>query len=606
MKKILALLLAVLMVLSLVACTKAPADTTTKGAAGDTTAAPAGDEADDTTVAPAGNDEEFVLDALINSTAGVMEGWLYDMIYASTGCRINYIGYEGDINAMVSTLAAEGQLPPLVKISDTTVYNTCIEAGLLEPLDDYLDDELNNYPYYAQLTIDAMRALASNGTGKLYGIPSMFTTAPAGIQDYAGFQIRWDYYAELGYPDIVGYDGLNAVLKQMVDNHPTADNGDKTYGINLSKSDSGYTTGWKYICRSRGLWATKYTGIMVEMAEWDGVDTSKLHVYSIADKNGGYYDYLKWLFDANQMGILDPDSKTQDSDAAGAGDKTYNGEVCFQFDTWGTLWDYERNNEGKGYKFWHMTDSKYVNDNGEAAPIGGGTYLCLGAGWDEKTTKKALDVMNYILDPLFLTASQNGPNEGVIDKATWTINEDGAPYVIESGVELQADQSTMLKDRGKNIFLSYGTHHVTPGLGGYSTDRWSWIQEDYMPEDHALNKDFKAHANAISNHEWLLNNDMCVTPPATFSFALSDEDDQNLQRMAADINRYSWAMIYAADEAEFESLWTEFSDMLIDMGIEEVADNYEALYMDAVEAMLPYTNTSEDQVTEYLVNNYKD
>ena len=85
MKKILALLLAVLMVLSLVACTKAPADTTTKGAAGDTTAAPAGDEADDTTVAPAGNDEEFVLDALINSTAGVMEGWLYDMIYASTG-----------------------------------------------------------------------------------------------------------------------------------------------------------------------------------------------------------------------------------------------------------------------------------------------------------------------------------------------------------------------------------------------------------------------------------------------------------------------------------------------------------------------------------------
>ena len=51
MKKIIALLLAVLMLVSLVACTKAPADTTTKGDSNDTTAAPV---ADDTTAAPDG------------------------------------------------------------------------------------------------------------------------------------------------------------------------------------------------------------------------------------------------------------------------------------------------------------------------------------------------------------------------------------------------------------------------------------------------------------------------------------------------------------------------------------------------------------------------
>lgn len=606
MKKMLALLLAVVMVLGMVACTKAPTTTTTAGGSSkDTTAAPAGN--DTTAPADTGTSSEgdgFVLDALINSKAGIMQGWLYDMIYENTGCRINYIGYDGNRDKMVSAMAADGKLPPLFKVGDIDVYNTCIQAGLILPLDDYLDDELDNYPRYAQNTIDAMRHFNSNGTGKLYGIPSMFTSAVSGVQDYAGFQIRWDYYAELGYPDIVGYDGLNEILKQMMDAHPTADNGDKTWGIGLSGGGGteGTLTGWSYICRSRGLTTGVDNALVIDLNEWDGSDVSKLHCYSIADKeNGGYYDYLKWLFNANQMGILDPDSKTQDSDTAGAGDKTYNGEYCFQFDTWGTLWDYERNNQGKGYKFWHMTDNKYVNTDGKAAPAGTGDFLCVGAGWDEETTKHALDVMNYVIDPLFLTSSQNGPY-GVV----WELNADGAPYVIESGVEMQADQSAMLKDRGSNIFLSYATHNVVPGLGGYSTDRWSWPQMDYMPEDHALNKDFKEHAQAISNHEWLMNHDMCITPPAYAKFALSDDDIQNLKRMQTEINELSWKMIYAADEAEFESIWETFSGDLTAMGIEDVCDRFEEQYIAAVTEMMPYVQPVDTLVKEYTPNNYKD
>lgn len=610
MKKILALLLAVLMVMSLVACTKAPADTTTKGSASDdTTAAPVASGDDDTTAA-ADNQEapEITLDVLTGNTAGVMEGWLYDMIFAATNIHVNYLPtQDGDTTATVQQYMAEGQLPPLVKMDNNTL-ETAIEAGLLLPLDEYLDNKLCNIGYYLKEHVAAVRELKSNGTGKFYGPGSMITPAYAVTQDYTGFQLRLDWWAELGYPQMSGFDDLLDVLDQMIENHPTDEEGNPNYGLILFSEWDGYTQA-HYSQVSRLLGFVPEGVVSYNWNEYVEGDMSTLKASHILDKeNSAYYDYCKFVWQAQQMGLLDPDSLTQTAADANE-NKVYNGRAAWQNSTWNTIWGAEREGEGIGFRFVGFDadpTQKVVNTDG-VVNIVNDEWLCVGAGWDEETTDAALRLLNYICDPLFLTASQNGPNEGVIDDAVWTLNEDGAPYVIESGVEMQNDQTAMLRDRGSNIWLTYGTHHVTPGLGGYSTDRWSWPQEDYMPEKLKLDEMFESVYDGCTVYlDYLMKEDRVITPPAgMWNVTLSDDAKALQTMMEADLQALPWELFYAADEAEFDAIWDAAVEKLEGMGVDTIVEEHYTKYVAFCESILPYIVDASEIPSDYIEVSYK-
>ena len=162
MKKLIALLLAVLMVMTVFAgCAQDDATTTTAAPVVDApeTKAPEADTPDETE-APV--DEEapvITLDVLNGNTAGVMEGWLYDMIFEATNIHVNYLPTnDGDVDAAAQLMMADGKLPPLLEIYGTT-YQNAIQAGLLLPLDEYLDNKLCNYKYYGEPTIQVMKDL---------------------------------------------------------------------------------------------------------------------------------------------------------------------------------------------------------------------------------------------------------------------------------------------------------------------------------------------------------------------------------------------------------------------------------------------------------------
>ena len=48
-----------------------------------------------------------------------------------------------------------------------------------------------------------------------------------------GFYTRWDYYYELGCPEIKNMDDMLKVSKQMQDNHPLSDSGKPAYAFSL-------------------------------------------------------------------------------------------------------------------------------------------------------------------------------------------------------------------------------------------------------------------------------------------------------------------------------------------------------------------------------------
>ena len=94
MKKIIAALLAVLMLVSLVACTKAPVDTTTKAPAGDTTTA----AADDTTVA-APKETVTVKWVTIDGQPTTYDTWIAQVnayIEPKIGVKLEVIYVDGD------------------------------------------------------------------------------------------------------------------------------------------------------------------------------------------------------------------------------------------------------------------------------------------------------------------------------------------------------------------------------------------------------------------------------------------------------------------------------------------------------------------------------
>ena len=603
MKKLIALLLAVLMVMTVFAgCAQDDATTTTAAPVVDApeTKAPEADTPDETE-APA--DEEapvITLDVLNGNTAGVMEGWLYDMIFEATNIHVNYLPTnDGDVDAAAQLMMADGKLPPLLEIYGTT-YQNAIQAGLLLPLDEYLDNKLCNYKYYGEPTIQVMKDLYSNGTGNLYAVPGMFTPAYATVQDYTGFQFRLDYLEEIGWPELNSYEDLTNAMIKIHELHPTTADGKPLYGMSLFAEWDGYTQAHSgSMMREHGL--SPEGMVVLDVNEYDGKDPNTMKFWSLVDKEAGYYDYCKWIWNCVQAGLVDPDSKTQTAAEAGADGKVYAGQTMWCCSTWGTIWGAEREGEGIGFRFIGFNDKLSFNIDG-IADIGGNGGMCIGAGHDEQTTDAALRLLNYILDPLFLTSSQNGPYGKV-----WELNEDGAPYVIESGVEIQNDQSAMLKDRGSNIMLSYGTHHVTPGLGGYSTDRWTWPQYEWMGEKLKLDQMFEDHHDGcISYMEYKTKKGLSVSPPVyPGAITLSDDMQEKQAPMESIMQVATWNLFYAETEDQFEQIWNDLATQIKAMGVDEIVEEYKTMYIERAEQILPYIVDASEIPSEYIPVTYK-
>ena len=151
MKRLFALLLAVLMVFSLVACTKAPADTTTKGASNDTTAADDTDvaPADDTTAADGEGEVEFLGEVEIFQAEavnpGLCTGWMPDWDRENYG--VDMIGIQEE-DGKFEMVMASGALPDVTIVKGYENMALAIEGGFLLDLETVADKLPNVFDTY--------------------------------------------------------------------------------------------------------------------------------------------------------------------------------------------------------------------------------------------------------------------------------------------------------------------------------------------------------------------------------------------------------------------------------------------------------------------------
>lgn len=591
MKRLFALLLAVLMVFSLVACTQAPAETTTKAPVADeTTAAPAADDttaapADETTAAPAGDEVPYLGEVeVLNgeaASAGLCVGWMPDWIREKAG--IDMIGVPGGSDQIATALAG-GELPDVVVMDNQDNLETAIEGGMiidLETVKDKLPNVFETYYDANKGMIEYNKAVKSAGTGKLYGLARMFNGEPVPAYDIGGIFLRYDVYGQVGYPEIKTYDDLLDCLVKMQEACPTTADGEKMYAISyFDEWDSGTTAAYGYVARNRGLWGQGTWAF--DMKEYDGT-TASMKVVKQLEVGSDYYEFVKFMFKANQAGLVDPNTLTQTFEDSK--NKVQNGGALVQWDNWGTTYDGELQAQGIGFR--RVPVGEWMCAQEMDIAYESGSQIVISSTC--KNVDAACALINLMYDPAFTISYMNGPQGQV-----WDYDENGAPEFLPGGYDVM--NGLNFSERGCIIMLTYHFSGQMPGCpAGVTSDYSTWPCFKEMTSDGTivetkLIQDWKE--NTTDGYhlmtDWFKANGKLVLSPSTISRTQSTDEKMQGERIGDRVVTGTWACMFAADEATFDAEWDAMYNDCVGMGYNEYVELQSSEMIKQVEGFQVY------------------
>ena len=518
--------------------------------------------------------EDFIMVDVFDYSAnyqGIQSGWFGEVVRRKFNMELNIIAPNiargGD--TLFEVRAAAGNLGDLIICKGVNgQLEDLVNAGLLYDMEEDLKGK--SIMKYA----DAIENLNSCvQQGGVYAIPSQVSVngpnVPSeGIEPVYGPYIRWDLYKELGYPEIDTIEDLLPVLKQMQERHPTAENGAKTYGFSFFRDwDDNMMNAVKQPCCMYG-----YDEYGVVLGKADGSDYQ-----SIIDDDSVYVRMLNFFYEANQMGLIDPESTTQDYDTLYA--KYQDGAVLYCPWAWYGKAAYnttEHLNAGKAMAFVPIEDMQIYSYG--CYPQGNANDLCIMIGKDAEDPQRIMDFIDWMYSPEGINASMQGSGpEGL----TWEM-KDGRPVLTEFGMEavlgdgsrvtVPEEWGTGSYAEGKNQLniKTVAPTEINPDTGvPYTSTMWESILEMDSTE---IGDDWKEKMGYSTPMEYLIASDRLLVSPG-ISVALPDESADVVtirSQCKSIVVEKSWQMIFAKDEAEFEALLTEMRDTVKGLGYDEI------------------------------------
>ncbi len=129
-------------------------------------------------------------------------------------------------------------------------------------------------------------------------------------QCFYTWDLRYDYYEELGKPEIKDIEDWVKVLEQMKELHPTTEEGEEVYGITCPNFEEDHIVGIS-------LFVTGYYGYESAGMGYYDWKNDRYHGTLEIEEDGTYGPYLEMLKLHNELyrkGLLDPDIETQSWD----------------------------------------------------------------------------------------------------------------------------------------------------------------------------------------------------------------------------------------------------------------------------------------------------
>ncbi len=522
--------------------------------------------------------DKFITIDVFDSQAnyqGIASGWFAEYVKKKFNMEMNIIApnVAGGGDTLFQTRSAAGNLGDLVMIgAENGRLADTVKAGLMYDITDMVNASPNLTKYMNG--IDNIRNLISSD--RIYAIPSEVSessplTPSEGLDLTYGPYIRWDLYMAVGAPEMKTLEDLLPVLKKMQDLNPTSDSGKKVYAISLFKDWDG-----NMMCLAKQpacMYGVDENGFTLVSAD------GKM-VQSIIDSDSLYVRSLKFFFQANQMGLLDPDSSTQNWDTLYS--KYVDGAILWSPWPWLGQAAYntvERKAEGKGFMYAPVQDMQIFSYGNK--PLGN-NYV-IGVGSQAQDPQRMVDFIDWLYSPegiMFSSAQTSGTcgPEGL----TWEM-KDGRPVLTEFGVRAFSgdEQLTMPEGWGSGTYkdgisqLNYkavATTDINPvNNAPYNYTLWpSVIESNSTPLDTSWQK----HMGALTTLEYLeKHNGYAVAAGNGYiPEAAPAEIDTIRNQCKAIIIENSWKMVFAKDEAEFNALLKEMQDTVISLGYNDVLE----------------------------------
>jgi putative aldouronate transport system substrate-binding protein len=497
---------------------------------------------------------------------GVQTGWFAKVVKDRFNIELNIIAPQVAGDAIYQTRSSSGNLGDIL-ILESGQFKECVDAGLIKDISADIWNYSNLADYKDQIDV-LNNGLEGNDNGATYGIPTeMLSTSPTSYsQDtiYSSPLLRWDLYKELGTPDIADLDGLLDVLEQMMEKHPTNDAGDACYAMSL----------WPDWDGGDGM-----LGIanVVQLTTWYGEKIKGSAILKpdgtfipLTDKNGTYYKILKFLYEANQRGLVDPDSATQDWNSACA--KMSAGQVYLMWYSWQTgFWNStERLKDGKGFIFTPVADQEYYAD--ADVYYGSGRVWAVGSQVDDEKYAKIMEFLDWYASPEGLMFQHAG-----IEGFNYEVGEDGKFTQINSNALM--DNLNVPEEwggggysDGNNAINQWivNANSINPLTGeSYVVTYWSSYKEETLTD---MKREWRERFDAEEPADYMKkNNKLIISPNVSVSLPIDTADISVIRNQCNEtICDYSWRMIYASDDANFDALWDEMSKTLDGYGFQDL------------------------------------
>ena len=516
-----------------------------------------------------------VFDSMANYQ-GIQSGWFAKIVKDKFNMELNIIAQNvaGGGDTLFQTRSAAGDLGDLIITGcGNGRLQNLVTAGLVIDMTDYLKDAENVHRYDSAIETTS-QLVEEDG---IWAIPSESssnspTTSSEGLEPNYGAYLRWDAYKAAGYPELNTLEDLLPALQKMQEAVPTSDSGKQTYAISLFKDwDGNLMSNAKPEASLYG-----YDEIGFVLAKADGSDYQ-----SFIDSDSAYVRSLKFLFEANQMGLVDPESTTQNYDTLFA--KYQDGQILFSPYPWlgQSAYNTDANKaEGKGFMLAPIADECIFSYGCQVNGNGGNAGIMIGSKAEDP--QRLADFIDWLYSPEGImescaqTASTCGP-EGL----TWEM-KDGEPVITDFGKQALYGETVNVPDEwGGGTWkdgvsaLNYKAVNqldVNPETGiCYDYTTWSSVLEN---QDNTLYADWKTQTGAETTMDYLTSHDQILVAPGS-GYAVPEEDSQisTLRgQCKASIVDYSWKMVFASNEDEFNSLLAEMQDTLEGLDYQTVLD----------------------------------
>lgn len=579
-KGVITRVLAITLIASMVLAGCGTKNVATNSDAATDTAAKA-DTADAAAPAAVSHDETLTIELydVAANYQGEQTGWYGKILKDKFNIVLNIIAPQvaGDPKSLYQTRCAAGNLGDIVILENADMLE-CVEAGLIQPID------ITAYPNLMKYSEQINLFNADMGDGQsTYAIPTeMNTNGPSAyVPDtvYSYPTLPWDYYSEVGTPDLKNLDDLLACLKEIQDKHPTNEAGDKAYAISLWPD-------WDNTSIETVNQITKWYGQEVKDSILLGNDNT---ITPLTDKNGAYYKMLHFFYQANQMGLVDPDSATQDWNAAC--DKMKQKRVYLFWYNWqrGFYNTPERGAAGENYVAAPIADTNIYQESDKY--YGSGRVWGVGSGVSEENKARIMEFLDWLASDEG-ASYQHAGTEGLI----YTVNDDGTYTMTADGFNRFNSDIIVPDDMGGGKW-SDGNNQVnqwiaagvdTNSITGESYDSAYW-SSTLEANQTKTTKEWSAKFGGAKTEVEYFKSSGLLTPVAYVNktLAIDDSDTALTRGQCSDIvKNSSWKAIFAKDDADFDAIWDDMCTQLDGLGWQDLVKFDTEKYQTVVDARI--------------------